>query len=445
MNSPALPISVALLLATATIGMRAGEIWPGAEWTEAAPAGAGLDAARLAQARDYALTADGSGCVIRSGRRVLAWGDTRLRYDLKSSTKSFGSIALALAIQDGKARLEDKARQFHPGLGTPPEANATTGWLDEVTLLHLASQTAGFEKPGGFTRQLFRPGTMWDYSDSGPNWLAECLTLAYRQDLNELMFERIFTPLGISRDDLVWRKNQYRPALIEGVARREFGAGINANVDAMARIGLLMLRDGRWREQQLIPRDYVEQARRPVAAFARLSVHTNLLAEMGPAAPKHYGLLWWNNADGSLAKVPRDAFWAWGLYDSLIFVVPSLDLVVARAGKSWPRQPGGVHYDPLRPFFEPLVAACHPAPAAGAAISRSTLIAGVEWAPPDTIRRAARGSDNWPLAWADDGALYGAYGDGNGFEPFTPEKLSLGLARIEDGPDNFRGQNIRAP
>jgi hypothetical protein len=285
---------------------------------------------------------------------------------------------------------------------------------------------------------------MWDYSDSGPNWLAECLTLAYRQDLNELMFERVFTPLGIRRDDLVWRQNQYRPALIEGIARREFGAGINANVDAMARIGLLMLREGRWREEQLIPREYVELARQPVAAFTRLPVHTNLLAEMGPSAPKHYGLLWWNNADGTLANVPGDAFWSWGLYDSLIFVVPSLDLVVARAGKSWPRQPGGAHYDPLRPFFEPLVAACHPPPAAGAAIPQSSLIQRIEWAPPDTIRRAAWGSDNWPLAWADDGALYGAYGDGNGFEPFTPEKLSLGLARIDDGPDNFHGQNIRA-
>lgn len=443
MNIRVIPASAAFLLGA--LLLRAAEIWPAAEWTEASPTEAGLDAARLAQARDYALTADGSGCVVRGGRRVLAWGDTRLRYDLKSSTKSFGSIALGLAIKDGKVRLEDKARKFHPGLGTPPESNAATGWLDEVTLLHLATQTAGFEKPGGFTRQLFRPGTMWDYSDSGPNWLAECLTLAYHRDLDELMFERVFTPLGIRREDLVWRKNQYRPALIEGVARREFGAGINANVDAMARIGLLMLRNGRWHEEPLIPRDYVALACRPVAAFARLPVHTNLLAEMGPSAPKHYGLLWWNNADGTLAKVPRDAFWSWGLYDSLIFVVPSLDLVVARAGKSWPRQPGGAHYDPLRPFFEPLVAACHFPPATGADIPQSSLVERVEWAPPDTIRRAARGSDNWPLAWADDGALYGAYGDGNGFEPFTPEKLSLGLARIEGGPDDFRGENIRAP
>src|SRR5262245_15451106 len=101
MNFRLVPTSVALLLGTMLA--RADDIWPTAEWTEASPAEAGLDGARLAQARDYALTADGSGCVVRGGRRVLTWGDTRLRYDLKSSTKSFGSIALGLAIKDGKA------------------------------------------------------------------------------------------------------------------------------------------------------------------------------------------------------------------------------------------------------------------------------------------------------------------------------------------------------
>ena len=177
-------------------------------------------------------------------------------YDLKSTTKSFGSIALGLAIKDGKLRLEDKAKRHHPTLGVPPEENAQTGWLDEITILHLASQTAGFEKPGGYTKLLFRPGTQWDYSDSGPNWLAECITLAYRRDLDEWMFERVFTPLGIQRSDLTWRKNSYRPATIEGVARREFGAGIHANVDAMARIGYLMLREGQWNGQEILTREY---------------------------------------------------------------------------------------------------------------------------------------------------------------------------------------------
>jgi hypothetical protein len=81
----------------------------------------------------------------------------------------------------------------------------------------------------------------------------------------------------------------------------------------------------------------------------------------------------------------------------------------------------------------------------GAPYPPSALIRTIVWAPPDTIVRRARGSDNWPLAWAADDALYGAYGDGQGFEPFVERKLSLGLVRITGGPADFEGANLRAP
>src|SRR5204863_6256916 len=78
-------------------------------------------------------------------------------------------------------------------------------------------------------------------------------------------------------------------------------------------------------------------------------------------------------------------------------------------------------------------------------VPRSSFIKEIRWAPTNTIQRAAKGSDNWPLTWADDGALYGTYGDGNGFEPFEKEKLSLGFARIDGMPGDFHGENLRAP
>ena len=41
--------------------------------------------------------------------------------------------------------------------------------------------------------------------------------------------------------------------------------------------------------------------------------------------------------------------------------------------------------------------------------------------------------------------MYTAYGDGWGFTPRTPQKLSLGVAVVSGGPDNWRGTNIRSP
>jgi CubicO group peptidase (beta-lactamase class C family) len=418
--------------------------WPGPEWQRLTPAELGMDETKLLQARDYALTGGGSGYITRHGKLALAWGNPRQRYDLKSTTKSFGSVALGLAIKDGKLRLADKARRHHPTLGVPPESNVRTGWLDELTILYLASQTAGFEKPGGYTKLLFQPGTQWDYSDAGPNWLAECITLAYRRDLDEWMFARVFGQIGIRRDDLTCRQNAYRPATIEGLARREFGAGIHANVDAMARLGYLMLREGQWRGQEILTREYARLAPRTPAGHERLPV---LHRETYGQAASHYGLLWWNNDDGTLSDVPRDAFWSWGLYDSLIVVMPSLDIVVARAGQSWKRPPSGDHYAVLKPFLQPIATAVTDAPKTRdrAPYPPSPVIKQINWAPKESILRLAKGSDNWPLTWADDNTLYGAYGDGNGFEPFLPEKLSLGLAKINGAPPDLAGENIRTP
>lgn len=405
---------------------------------------AGMNDAELMKARDYALTGGGSGRILHRGEQVLAWGDQRQLYDLKSTSKSFGVTVLGLALMDGKVKLDDLAKKFCPAFGTPPEENAQTGWLDKITLRMLATQTAGFEKPGGFGKLLFEPGAKWHYSDGGPNWLADCLTLVYRRDLAELMFERVFAPIGIGRDDLRWRNNSYRPRLLDGIPRREFGSGISANVEAMAKFGLLYLREGRWKDREILPRSFVELASRAAPDIARLPVMEPVErpGHFGGIASTHYGLLWWNNNDGTLADVPRDAYWTWGLYDSLTVVIPSLDIVVARAGRSWAREKDAGHYDVLKPFLGPICAAVRSESRLQPA---SPVIREIRWAPKETIIRKARGSDNWPMTWADDDALYTAYGDGNGFEPFTKEKLSLGLAKISGALPDFTTVNLRSP
>jgi CubicO group peptidase (beta-lactamase class C family) len=326
------------------------ESWPQPSWAEASLEEAGMDFDLLLQAREYALTGGGSGLITRYGKVVLSWGSSTQRYDLKSSAKSIGVTLLGLALLDGRLELDDLAQSCQPDLGLPPESNATTGWLDEITLLHLATQTAGFNKSGGYTGLLFAPGTMWSYSDGGPNWLADCLTLEYGQDLNNLLFDRVLTPLGVSSSDLYWRSNAYREDTIEGIKRREFGSGISANVDAMARIGYLYLRDGVWNGERLLPAGFPAEAGSTRPEVAGLPVYS---PEGYPDASDRYGLLWWNNADGTLENVPRDTFFSWGLGESLIVVISSLDIVAARAGSAWGSDFSS-SYDRLEPFLEPL-------------------------------------------------------------------------------------------
>jgi hypothetical protein len=74
----------------------------------------------------------------------------------------------------------------------------------------------------------------------------------------------------------------------------------------------------------------------------------------------------------------------------------------------------------------------------------SPAIRTLDWAPADTVVRRAKDGDNWPVTWADDDALYTTFGDGTGFPPKVPKKLSCGFARVTGTPDDFVGRNIRS-
>jgi CubicO group peptidase (beta-lactamase class C family) len=290
--------------------------------------------------------AEGKGSIMvhLGGGAAASSGSATATYDLKSTTKSYGALLLCLALDDHKVGLATRGSSLVAGFGQPSEAEA-----GDVTVRQLATHTAGFDKAGGFVRIIRQPGTAFAYSDGGANWLADVLTAAYRQDMAALFRARIGGPIGAP---VSWRSNSYRPASLDGVPRREFGSGIRASVASMARIGDLLLAGGQWGGRQIISSGCARDLGRQASGLAGLPVATSFT----PGASRHYGLLWWNNADGSMAGVPRDAFWSWGLGDSFILVVPSKGLVVARAGRAW--QSGWkADYRVLAPFFKAVVAA----------------------------------------------------------------------------------------
>jgi len=334
-------------------------------WERIAPAAASMNEALLNQARDYSLTAgvtgNEAGYIIRGGRLVYSWGNVGTRFEMKSTTKSIGGLALLLGLDEGNITLADKAAAKLPVFGIDPPVTVTAGSLADISVLQLATHTAGFSKSDApQTLQLnFVPGSTWSYSDQGLNWLADVLTQTYATDLNALLGARVYAPLGITATDLTWRDNAFRSVdlSVNGtpVRRREFASGINANVNAMARLGLLMLRQGAWGNLQILSNGAVATAHTPPAEVATATISD---PAGFPGATTNYGVLWWTNATGQMAGVPADAYWAWGLHETLIVVVPSLDLVIARAGdRSWRANPEdwNADYNVLQPFIAPIV------------------------------------------------------------------------------------------
>ncbi|MCI0747376.1 MAG: serine hydrolase, partial [Verrucomicrobia subdivision 3 bacterium] len=351
-----------------------------------------------------------------------------------------GATVLGLAIDDRLVLLDDVAQKHYPQIGAENPENAASGWLDDITIHQLATMTAGFDD-GRPPKLVRRPGSGGEYSNDTSNMLAELLTLRFGEDLRDVLRRRVMEPIGAPADEWAWRNNSFRPRSIAGLASREFASGITITHRTLARIGYLYLREGEWNGKRILSKEFIRLATRP----------TDL-----PAFVPYYGFYWGSNRRGTYPEIPLDAYWAFGLGDSFVVVCPSLDIVAVRLGlgSKASQLPGGDKPEEwgrrVAGFFKLVSSAVNDHSAApqlkssAAPYPASPVIKQVIWAPKERILRHAPGSDNWPITWANDGSLYTAYGDGKGFAPFAPEKLSLGLARIEGDPHGLKATNLRA-
>ncbi len=438
------------------------------QWQRSDPDEEGVSSAKLDTLKDdLAGRNTASFLVIRNDRIVYEWYAKGRSATDKHGTASLakaivGGMMLAVALHDGRVRLDDPVSRFIPRWGTDPRKSL-------VTVRQLGSHTSGLDDAesnglshdqlpgwmGAFWKRLdppndpftiardkvpmlFEPGTRLRYSNPGIGILSYVVAAAMKgtgeNNARGLLRERILRPIGVP--DAEWSVGYGQTFSVDGLPLIAAWGGASFTPRSVARIGRLVLRRGDWEGRRILSGAVVQQ----VTCDAGL--------------PGHCGMGWWTNADGRYPDIPRDAVWGAGAGDQVLFVVPSLELIMVRNGRELTPAPrtGDVlarYHDPrARILFIPLINAIKTGqdPRRGnAPYPPSPAITRIGWAPRESIVRTAEGSDNWPMTWADDDALYGAYGDGNGFAPFTAAKLSLGLARIAGGPTDFQGHNLRAP
>ncbi|MEJ2703960.1 MAG: hypothetical protein P8Z79_16100 [Sedimentisphaerales bacterium] len=81
-----------------------------------------------------------------------------------------------------------------------------------------------------------------------------------------------------------------------------------------------------------------------------------------------------------------------------------------------------------------------PGPVVQIPYPQSTYITDMTWQW-ETHSRAATGSDNWAITWADDDQQYAAWGDGWGFTGTGP-KISLGVSLITGDVNDYTGTDL---
>ncbi len=347
---------------------------PRGEWTHRSPSSLNLDSSHLAAAIRFALDNEAkmprnqevaqamsfgrephdegvgpfadrgepTGLIIYKGYIVAEWGEPHRPDMTNSVTKSFLSVVVGLAVDQGLIRaVTDTVYRYLPPieLYNPlhPEGSQfiypfETPHNRKLTWDVMLRQTSDWEgtlwgkpdwadRPGNkpeewINRPRYTPGAVWKYNDVRVNALALAATCIWRKPLPQVLKSYIMDPIGASS---TWRWNGYRNAwiVLDGQPVQSvsggghWGGGMFIDAYDMARFGLLTLHRGNWAGHQLIPEQWVRQSLTPTSAN-----------------PSYGYMNWFLNTDHKLLPgAPPDAFVHIGNGTNFIYVDPSHQLV----------------------------------------------------------------------------------------------------------------------
>ncbi|MBE9539189.1 MAG: serine hydrolase [Proteobacteria bacterium] len=161
--------------------------------------------------------------------------------------------------------------------------------------------------------RLHKPGTVFNYSSGETQVLGWVVSAATGQSLSDYLQEKLWSKLGMEHD-AYW--------LLDRNNGDEFSSiGINAAARDYARIGQLMLQDGVWDGNRLLPEGWVKASTRPDGDHVDYGNVRDAQPDFG------YGYQWWIYEDGS--------YDAEGVFGQFIWVNPREQIVIVKTSV-WP-------------------------------------------------------------------------------------------------------------
>jgi CubicO group peptidase (beta-lactamase class C family) len=306
-------------------------VYPGATWERvASPAAAGWSQAGLDSVRARLSTLPTTGFVaIVGGRVVMEYGDLAAQSYLASVRKSILSMLYGIAQAKGEVNLDRTLAQVGiddvAGL-TDTEKQATTrDLLGARSGIYHDASNGGDDRASAPPRGSQKPGTFQLYN----NWDFNALGTIYEKETGRNIYDdveaRIARPIGFEDWD---RARQQKSG--DTTKSRHLAYHMTLSTRDMARIGYLMLREGRWRDQQVVPAAWVRESTRPVTPVSEMNPVRRRSEQFG------YGYLWWVWDGPQATGAYEGAYTGLGAVGQQISVLPKLDLVVVH--KTAPRQ-----------------------------------------------------------------------------------------------------------
>ncbi len=249
----------------------------------------------------------------------------RTRFMAWSMTKSITSLLIGCALAEGRIKsLDDPITRYLPEL-------KGSGY-DDVSIRHILQMRSGvdyeerydFDNPGTAAtnhidalvknvarfadaartvRRLHPPGQVFQYKTLDTavlGWLIE--RVSGGDTIAGYATKHLWEPVGAEADGFFIMDGP------PGTGREFNGAGFNATLRDFARIGQMMLNNGKANGRQIVSPEWVAESTRPT--------------EPGGAAPMGYGYQWWTLGQGSYSAL--------GLQGQYIFVDPASRTVIVK-------------------------------------------------------------------------------------------------------------------
>ena len=264
------------------------------------------------------------------------YGD-RSKTNSFSMAKTVTTLLLGIAIEEGHIKgLDQPIIDFLPEFKDDPLGSKAT--IGQLSLMNSGYEwTEHYYSPFSPTVELLygddireflldgefsaEPGTFWEYSSASTELLGIALLRALKKagaadTLSDYLSEKIWKPLKMN-DDALWHLDDSGMELVF--------CCLNSNARNYAKLGMLMMNNGRWEGRQLVPAAFVQQM-------------------IKPFGQSYYGLSTWLGVDQSPAY-----YWFSGHLGQFIINIPEHNMIVVRLGER--TAPGSDHREDTVPGY----------------------------------------------------------------------------------------------
>jgi CubicO group peptidase (beta-lactamase class C family) len=265
--------------------------------------------------------------VVVNGRVVFEYGNTAEVSYIASARKSVISMLYGKYVTNRTIPLDTTLRALgiddEPAL-LPQELDATVGdLLSARSGVYHPAANLGDASERAPSRGSVKHGGYFLYNNWDFNALGAILEKVTGRSPYDLFSTDIAGPIGL--EDWNAEPGAYASFIRNDTGLSRFPAHhFMLSTRDMARLGYLMLRNGRWKDRQVIDRDWVKRSTSLITSAAEVTRTSPFIAGLG------YGYLWWIFDPLYFKGSPlAGAYTASGALGQYITVIPQLDMVVA--------------------------------------------------------------------------------------------------------------------